>query len=70
MFKNHLKYKSRMWFYTFLLLLLSSFELQWDNNGILTWIDPPRGVIKRGELVDFPATKRSQLEGFLIPFAQ
>ena len=70
MFKNHLKYKLRMWFYTFLLLLLSSFELQWDNNGILTWIDPPRGVIKRGELVDFPATKRSQLEGFLIPFAQ
>ena len=70
MFKNHLKYKLRMWFYTFLLLLLSSFELQWDNNGILTWIDPPRGVIKRGELVDFPATKRSQLEGFSIPFAQ
>ena len=54
-FKNHLNYKLRMWFYTFLLLLLSSFEWQWDSNGILTWIDPPRGVIKRGELVDFPA---------------
>jgi hypothetical protein len=38
MFKNHLKYKLRMWFYTFLLLLLSPFEWQWDsNNGILTW---------------------------------